>query len=99
MRRDQTLGTEIGFSPRGVDVTYGLGVWLDRVDPAGAASEISSPGVGGFVPWIDFDRSLVGVFMVYDPTERVWETVSKVRQETRDIIDGRATTPELGIGD
>jgi CubicO group peptidase (beta-lactamase class C family) len=87
MRRDQTLGTALGFSPRGADVTYGLGVWRDRVGPTGAASEISSPGVGGFVPWIDFDRNLVGVFMVYDPTEQVWETVSQVRQETRDIID------------
>lgn len=89
MLKDQTAGAVIHFSPRGPDLRYGLGVWRDRVNEDGALSQASSPGGGGFVPWIDFDRKLIGVFMVYDRIERVWDTVVEVVRGTRDTLDQR----------
>ena len=90
MLKDQTASADVHFSPRGPDLRYGLGVWRDRVNEDGTLSQASSPGGGGFVPWIDFDRKLIGVFMVQDRIERVWDTVVEVVRGTRDIIDQRA---------
>ena len=33
---------------------YGLGVWLDAVDATGQGTMLSSPGIGGFVPLVDY---------------------------------------------
>lgn len=89
MLKDQTVGADVRFSPRGPDLRYGLGVWRDRVNEDGTLSQASSPGGGGFVPWIDFDRKLIGVFMVQDRIERVWDTVVEVVRGARDIVDQR----------
>ncbi len=86
MQKDQTVGAEIGFSPRG-SIRYGLGMWRDRVGPQGEAIAITSPGGGGFMPWIDFGRDLIGLIMVYDRIERVWGKERAVMQKTRDVID------------
>lgn len=91
MLEDQTVGADIHFSPRGPDLRYGLGVWRDRVNEDGTLSQVSSPGGGGFVPWIDFDRKLIGVFMVQDRIERVWDAVVEVVRGARDVIDQRAS--------
>jgi len=92
MQRDQTAGTVESGSAR---TTYGLGVWRDRVRPDGTASQISSPGAGGFVPWVDWERNVAGVLMVFGPGEQMWETALQVQQETRAIVDAapRATRP------
>ncbi|MBI1743820.1 beta-lactamase family protein [Candidatus Acetothermia bacterium] len=89
MQKDQTVGAEIGFSPRDPHIKYGLGVWLDSIGAKGSASEISCPGARGFVPWIDFDRNLIGIFMVSDSIDRVWNAVREVQQKTREIIDSQ----------
>lgn len=84
MTRDQTAGIANRASPRG-DVTYGLGCWRDVVDSAtGRALVLTSPGGGGFVPWINRRRGLVGVLAVFDRLERVWPTAIAVMTAARD---------------
>lgn len=90
MRANQTAEAEIAFSPRGSHTSYGLGVWRDRGGPAEAAGQISSPGGGGFVPWVDFDRNLIGIFMIFHRIEPVWGTVLDIQQQTREIVDNNA---------
>jgi CubicO group peptidase (beta-lactamase class C family) len=90
MQKDQTLGAEIGFSPRG-QIRYGLGMWRDRVGPQGEPIAITSPGGGGFMPWIDYGRELIGIIMVYDRIERVWGKERAVMQKIREVIDHQST--------
>jgi CubicO group peptidase (beta-lactamase class C family) len=87
MKSDQTTHAEIGYSPRDASLRYGLGIWRDLAHPDGTPIQISSPGGGGFVPWIDYDRNLIGIVMYYDRIERVWPAVAAVQQGAREIID------------
>lgn len=91
MRANQTAEAEIALSPRGRHTSYGLGVWRDRGGPEEPAGQISSPGGGGFIPWVDFDRDLVGIFMIFDRIERVYGTVLDIQQQTREIVDEHTT--------
>jgi CubicO group peptidase (beta-lactamase class C family) len=84
MMHDQTAGITNRVSPRG-DRTYGLGCWRDVVDSAtGRALLVTSPGGGGFVPWINRRRGMIGVLAVYDRLERVWPTAVAVMTAARD---------------
>jgi CubicO group peptidase (beta-lactamase class C family) len=84
MTRDQTAGISNRVSPRG-DRTYGLGCWRDVVDSVtGRALLVTSPGGGGFVPWLNRRRDMVGVLAVYDRLERVWPTALAVMTAARD---------------
>lgn len=75
LTRNQLEGVAIESSPRG-DRTYGLGCWRDVVDSTtGRAVVLTSPGAGGFVPWIDRKRDLVGVVAVMDRLERIFPRV------------------------
>jgi len=80
MLRDQTRGKPLRFNPfesfPGLfpgwrDVRYGLCNWLETRDAAtGQTWEASSPGVFGFIPWIDRRRQLAGVFVAQSDMER-----------------------------
>jgi CubicO group peptidase (beta-lactamase class C family) len=80
MLRDQTRGSPLRFNPFGLfpdlspgwrDVRYGICNWLETVDAAtGRAWEASSPGVFGFIPWIDLKRQLAGVFVAQSDMEK-----------------------------
>ncbi len=84
MTRDQTTGIGNRVSPRG-DRTYGLGCWRDVVDStSGRALLVTSPGGGGFVPWLNRRRNMIGVLAVYDRIERVWPTALAVMTAARD---------------
>jgi CubicO group peptidase (beta-lactamase class C family) len=84
MTRDQTAGITNRVSPRG-DRTYGLGCWREVVDSTtGRALVLTSPGGGGFVPWINRRRGMIGVLAVYDRLERVWPTAIAVMTAARD---------------
>ncbi len=84
MTRDQTAAIADRVSPRG-DVTYGLGCWRDVVDSAtGRALVLTSPGGGGFVPWVNRRRQMIGVLAVFDRLERVWPTAVAVMTAARD---------------
>lgn len=65
MLRSQRGFAQVILTPRRPEITYGLGVWRDRVDPVtDEALLVSSPGSRGFIPWIDFERNLVGVLAI-----------------------------------
>jgi hypothetical protein len=83
-------------SPRG-DRTYGLGCWRDVVDSTtGRALLLTSPGAGGFVPWVNRTRGMVGVLAVFDRIDRVWPTALAVLQAARNgaiALDSTASAP------
>jgi len=71
MTRDQTVGVSARISPHG-DQTYGLGCWRDVVDSTtGRALLLTSPGAGGFLPWVNRTRGMVGVLAVFDRIDRI----------------------------
>jgi CubicO group peptidase (beta-lactamase class C family) len=86
MRRNRNAGVPIVSSPRG-EIPYGLGVWLDVVDATGLGTVISSPGIGGFVPLVDYDRRLVFVFETVDEVGRIWPAVTAILQAVRAAVD------------
>jgi CubicO group peptidase (beta-lactamase class C family) len=84
LTRNQIEGVAIESSPRG-DRTYGLGCWREVVDSTtGRAVVLTSPGAGGFVPWINRKRDLVGVVAVQDRIERVFPRVLGLMVAARD---------------
>jgi len=96
MTRDQTAAVTGRVSPRG-DRTYGLGCWRDVVDSTtGRALLLTSPGAGGFVPWVNRTRGMVGVLAVFDRIDRVWPTALAVLQAARNgaiALDSTASAP------
>lgn len=71
---------------------YGVGNWIDQKDKDGKPLANSSPGAFGFVPWVDQERKVVGVWMICD-RERVRKNVLRaaalpdVRDEVGKAID------------
>lgn len=86
MRRTWNAGVPVISSPRD-ELPYGLGVWLDAVDPAGFGTELSSPGAGGFVPLVDFGRRMVFVFETFDHLELIWPAVTSILGVAREAVD------------
>lgn len=86
MRRSWSAGIPIVSSPRG-ELPYGLGVWLDEVDGTGQGTVLSSPGIGGFVPMVDYRRRMVFIFGTVDPTGTVWPAVSAILSAVRTATD------------
>jgi len=82
MRHNWSAGLPVVNSPRG-DLPYGLGVWLDAVD-----AMVSSPGIGGFVPLLDFDRRMVFVFEAEDDVNRIWPAITAILHAARGVVDG-----------
>lgn len=48
------------------ETPYGVGHWLDVVNPDGSALVESSPGKFGFRPWIDHVNNIAGVYLIVD---------------------------------
>jgi serine-type D-Ala-D-Ala carboxypeptidase/endopeptidase len=73
MLRDQTGGAPLRFNlfesfpelcPDWRHVRYGICAWLETTDRAtGRAKEASSPGIFGFIPWIDVEQNLAGILV------------------------------------
>jgi CubicO group peptidase (beta-lactamase class C family) len=91
MRRNWSTGVPIVYSPRG-EVPYGLGVWLDAVDATGLGTVISSPGIGGFVPLVDFNRRMVFVFETEEEVGRIWPVVTAILAAVRAAVDQQGLT-------
>lgn len=66
LRIDAAAGLPVAYAPPGVTppVRYGVGSWLDGLGGAPQPSFVHSLGAFGFMPWLDFDRGLYGVFMI-----------------------------------
>ena len=88
MRRSRTEGLPIVYSPRG-GIPYGLGVWLDSVDASGNGVVISSPGIGGFVPVVDFGRRMVFVFETWDDADRIWSAMVSILRAAEAAADAQ----------
>ena len=92
MARNHAAQARVAYSPRGDAFGYGLGVWRDALDAEGRATQVSSPGASGFVPWVDFDRGVVGVMMLpaRDAYDGYWYARAlRVQAEVRRIVDAR----------
>ncbi len=83
MQRDQTDGAPIVKATqirKALGSRYGFGEWYDVLDPATLAYEVSSPGTFGFRGWIDRQRDIYGVYVVYSQTETSgWTVEAQVR--------------------
>jgi len=86
MRRNRTAGVPVSYSPR-ENVAYGLGAWLDEVDAQGVGTVLSSPGIGGFVPLVDYGRRMVVVFAAQDELPRISPAVSAILASVRVAVD------------
>ena len=84
MRRNRTAGLPVASSPV-AGTPYGLGVWLEALDAAGNGTVLSSPGVGGFVPIVDFNRRMVVVLTVQD--EKLWPAINAMLAHVRAVAD------------
>jgi CubicO group peptidase (beta-lactamase class C family) len=96
MLKDQTFGVPLvgtpyanyaSLDPSLPQTRYGVGHWLEVVDPAtSAVVEHSSQGAFGCSPWIDYRRNLVGVFLPFSVLNRVMPTYLKLKDTIRSII-------------
>ncbi len=84
MRRNWTAGVTVRSSPR-EGVPYGLGSWLDATDAQGKGMVLSSPGIGGFLPIVDYNRRMVLVFEAED--ERMWGAINTIVAGVRTAVD------------
>ncbi|HEX2451804.1 MAG TPA: serine hydrolase domain-containing protein [Gemmatimonadales bacterium] len=85
MTRVQTTGASVAFSPR-EKPQYGLGCWIDLADSTGKGVVITSPGGGGFLPWVDREHGIVGVIAVKDRLERTGPTSGAVIRLVRSLV-------------
>jgi CubicO group peptidase (beta-lactamase class C family) len=84
MRHNWTAGVQVVSSPQ-EDTPYGLGAWLDELDDAGNGRVVSSPGVAGFIPIVDYGRNTVIVFTGHD--ERIWGSARTILAVVRTAVD------------
>ena len=110
MLADQTGGVETGvvpvlFSPfgryaggdpdlPGGALGYGVGVWRERLTPAGALRHASSLGAFGFSPWVDAERRLGGALVVLDDGPDVFPTYLELKRRIAAALDAAATPAE-----
>ena len=64
---------------------YGVGNWVDTKNAKGESVANSSPGAFGFVPWIDQERKIVGIWMICD-RERQRRRPSAKLESPRDAV-------------
>ncbi|HEC80948.1 MAG TPA: PKD domain-containing protein, partial [Thermoplasmatales archaeon] len=101
MLSDQTGGVPVAYSPyeewedEHPHLGYGIGCWVDRVDKNGKPVELSSQGAFGFSPWIDRNRNLAGVLLVYTSLEEFEPVYFQLRELVRKIVNEPPETPTL----
>jgi CubicO group peptidase (beta-lactamase class C family) len=63
---DGAAGLPVAYAPPNVTapVRYGIGAWIDGVGGTARPRLVHSLGAFGFMPWVDFDREVFGVFMI-----------------------------------
>lgn len=89
MQLDQTHGVpaDPNSNPFPEAYGYGYGQWRDVVDCNGVATRISSTGIFGTSPWVDYDNDIAAVFLTYKQTlnpqlrenlRQLWDDVGAV---------------------
>lgn len=63
---DLAAGLPVASAPPNVSppVRYGFGAWIDGVGGPDRPRLVHSLGAFGFMPWVDFERRVFGVFMI-----------------------------------
>lgn len=63
---DRAAGLPVAYAPPNVTppVRYGLGAWIDGIGGPDRPRFVHSLGAFGFMPWVDFERKVFGVFMI-----------------------------------
>ena len=63
---DRAAGLPVAYAPPNVSppVRYGLGAWIDGIGGPDRPRFVHSLGAFGFMPWVDFEREVFGVFMI-----------------------------------
>jgi CubicO group peptidase (beta-lactamase class C family) len=85
MLTDHTGGLPLGYTPYRFRTSqnsrfYGLGVWIERIDPkTKIGTEINSQGARGFTPWINTCKNIGGVFAVYGDLKSAQSTVDGIK--------------------
>ena len=68
----EMLTDQLVDTPQRPTVGYGIGCWGERIDPETDRFLLaSSGGAFGFIPWIDVERDLIGVFAAYSDIQLV----------------------------
>lgn len=90
MQRDQTLGVPAipDADPYPEAYGYGYGEWRNAVDCDGVAVAISSTGIFGTSPWVNYQQGIAAVFFAYrqfpggdvlrDQISQIWGLVGDV---------------------
>ena len=93
MQLDQTHGVpaDPDSNPYPESFGYGYGEWRNLVDCDGVATQVSSTGILGSSPWVDYDHRIAAVFLSYKQTlnpqfredlRQLWEIVGDVIGDT-----------------
>jgi CubicO group peptidase (beta-lactamase class C family) len=103
MQLDQTLGalSVPDANPYPEALGYGYGEWRNVVDCHGVAIEVSSTGIFGTSPWVNYQHGIAAVFLAYrqfpggdvlrDKISQIWGLVG-------DVIGAPASCPGAAAG-
>lgn len=89
MLTDHTGGLPLGYTPYRFRTSqnsrfYGLGVWIERIDPkTKMGTEVSCQGARGFTPWLNTCKNITGVVAVYGELK----TIQNIVDGIKDIAD------------
>ena len=93
MLRDQIVDLPILFSMYKIvdkeyeDTQYGLGVWLEVVNPfTDEGIIVSSQGAFGFSPWIDYNLNYIGVLAVKNNLMNIQPFYNKIKAVLKTIF-------------
>lgn len=98
MQLDQTLGVPVNpdADPYPEAFGYGYGEWRNAIDCNGMAIEISSTGIFGTSPWVNYQHGIAAVFFAYRqfPGGNVMrDNISQLWGLVADAIGAPATCP------
>jgi hypothetical protein len=80
-----TEGLPIGYTPFKFKTSqysrfYGLGVWIERIDPkTRIGTEVSCQGLRSFTPWLNTCNNMAGVLAVYGDLRSVQQVVDGIK--------------------
>lgn len=86
---DQMRGVPVRFAPQSTRPgwRYGLGVWCERPNSAGACAITSSAGAFGTFPWIDRRRGIAGIFITRAALPKVLPGILELRDAVSRVRD------------
>jgi CubicO group peptidase (beta-lactamase class C family) len=91
MFTDHTSKLPLGYTPYKFRTSqnsrfYGLGVWIERIDPkTKIATEVNGQGARGFTPWLNTCDNTTAVVAVYGDLKSVQNTIDGLKS----IIENR----------